>query len=478
MTFRTDLSVYQATFYSETNTFSPLLTGRENFVPMALAQPGTASFATAFAPVYDGGGRVVGNFNRAALPGGLVTRIAYESLRDELLEDLMTHLPVDFVMLNLHGAMVADGYDDCEGDILRRVRARVGASIPIVASLDPHAHLSDAMLTHADALVAYREYPHTDEAATLAEAVRLGIASAMGQIRPRMTASRCGQIAEYHTTQEPMRTVLAQMRAWEQWEGVLAVSLIHGFPWGDVADMGTQALVVTNDRPELGRQLANDLSTRVRALRGKTSNPVLPFEQALARGPSARRPLVVADVSDNPGGGAAGDSTFLLESLLRRSAPSAFGPLWDPFAVDQARKAGNGGRLRLRVGGKIATTSGQPVDIDAEVIATTDCLRTPGVGGYEVSYGPSASLRAGSVEIVVTTDREQAMHPSMFSTLGIALGDKYLIVVKSAQHFRAHYEAIAGEIIYASSPGSLNLDFASLKYQFASRALWPLDRST
>jgi microcystin degradation protein MlrC len=468
--------VYCATFYNETNTFSPLLTGREDFVPMALAQAGTPSFAAAFAPVRELGGEVVGSFNRAAHPGGMILRTAYESLRDELLQDLASRLPVDLVTLNLHGAMVADGYDDCEGDVLAKIRILAGGATPIVASLDPHAHLSAGMLANADVLVAYREYPHTDEAATFSEVVRLGVASALHRIRPCMTASRCGQIAEYHTTQEPMRSVVADMRAWERLSGVLAVSLIHGFPWGDVSDLGTQSLVITDDDPALGRKLADDLAARIRAVRGRSSNRVFPFEEALAQARAAKGPVVVADVSDNPGGGAAGDSTFLLGSLLGGTESAAFGPLWDPFAVSLARKAGPGSRVSVRLGGKTAVTSGSPIDIEGLVIATSERLKTEGVGGYEVSYGPSASLRVGSLEIVVTTEREQAMSPTMFTKLGIDLHNKQIIVVKSAQHFRALYQPIAREIIYASSPGTLNLDFASLPYRAADRGIWPLTR--
>jgi microcystin degradation protein MlrC len=468
--------VYCATFYGETNTFSPLLTGKEDFVAMALAQPGTPSFAAAFSPVYELGGEVVGRFNRAALPGGTVLRVAYESLRDELLAELASQLPVDLVVLNLHGAMVAQGVPDCEGDVLEKIRALVARDTPIVASLDPHAHLSAAMLRNADALVAYREYPHIDEAATFAEVVRLGVSIAARRVRPCMTAIPCGQIAEYHTMREPMRGIVAAMRAWERTDDVLAVSLIHGFPWGDVADMGTQSLVVTDGNPARGREIAQQLNERIRSVRGRTSSPVLPFTEALEQARASRGPVIVADVSDNPGGGAAGDSTFLLHSLLERPVSAAFGPLWDPPAVMQARKAGAGARLTLRVGGKSGAASGAPADIEAVVIAIAEELRTDGVGGYEVSYGRCASLRVGPIDIVLTSEREQAMSPAMFTRLGIALEDKQIIVVKSAQHFRARYAPLAREILHASSPGALDLDFAALPYRAADRALWPLTR--
>jgi microcystin degradation protein MlrC len=132
--------------------------------------------------------------------------------------------------------------------------------------------------------------------------------------------------------------------------------------------------------------------------------------------------------------------------------------------------------VRLRVGGKTAITSGQPVDIEGIVIEVAESLRTEGVGGYEVNYGPSVSLRVGRLELVLTAIREQAMSPDMFTKLGVTLNDKQIIVVKSAQHFRAKYAAVAREILYASSPGALNLDFASLPYRSANRQLWPLAR--
>jgi microcystin degradation protein MlrC len=468
------MRVYCATFYGETNTFSPIPTGREDFLPMALAARGTPSFEAAFAPLRARGGEVAGTFNRAALPGGLVVRRAYESLREELLLDLARARPVDLVALNLHGALAADGYPDCEGDILRQVRAAVGAGIPITASLDPHAHLTAAMLEAADALVAYREYPHTDEATTFAEAVAIGLDAAAGRVRPRMASVPLGQIAEYHTTLPPMREVADHMRELAKQPGVLAASLIHGFPWGDVPDMGSKSLVVTDGRESLARELAAGLAERVRALRGRTSSPVSPYEEALDEAERLAGPVIVADVCDNPGGGAPGDATFLLESLLRRGTRAALGPLWDPLAVSLARKAGCGAHLPLRLGGKTGTTSGRPVDVRALVIAASERLTTPGVGGYDVDYGASASIRVGSLDIVLTSLREQAMSPRMFTALSVPLADPQMIVVKSAQHFRAAYAGVGTHILHAASPGALRLDFAAIPYRYADRSLWPL----
>jgi microcystin degradation protein MlrC len=274
-----------------------------------------------------------------------------------------------------------------------------------------------------------------------------------------------------------MRSLVDLTRQWQRLEGVLAVSIIHGFPWGDVAHLGTKSLIVTDARKELGSSLARDLAARLRALRGRTANDVVPYEVALSsasRGPRT----IVADVADNPGGGAAGDSTYLLRALLEKQVPAAFGPLWDPLAVSIAQKAGVGARLRLRLGGKVSRASGEPLDAEVTVSGVADSLRTPGVGGYDVTYGRSVWLRAETVDIVVTSEREQAMVPDMFTRLGIVLADKQIVVLKSAQHFVAGFHGVAPRILYASSPGTLDPDFARLPYVAADLTLWPLKGCT
>ena len=469
------MRTYCATLYNETNTFSPMLADERDFVPMELARKGSPSFEAAFAPVYALGGIVLGEFNRSALPGGVIARGAYERLRDELIAELSSVLPLDLVVLNLHGAMVATGYPDCEGDLLERVRSIVGPRVTITAALDPHAHLTDAMTRNADVLIAYREYPHTDEAATFAEAVHIGVRAAAGEINPVLSVESCGQVDQYPTIRDPMRAIVKLAREWQSMKSVIAVSIIHGFPWGDVHDMGTKVLVVTDGDATLGSQLAADMSRRIRAARGQTANDVIDFREALSRARLGRAPVVVADVADNPGGGAAGDSTFLLRALIEARDSAAFGPIWDPFVVNLAHKAGAGARLHVRLGGKVSAASGEPLDLEVTVSALVESLTTPGVGGYEVAYGRSAMLQAGDVDIVVTSMREQAMLPALFTSMNVTLADKQIIVVKSAQHFAAEFGPIASEIIYAASPGTMHPAFNRLQYHAADRRLWPLN---
>lgn len=469
------MQVYLATFYNESNAFAPLPTSVEDFEPMDMTRPGSESFEAAFAPVFAAGGLVSGTFNKAALPGGLVTQRCYETLRDTLLAELRENLPVDLVLLNLHGAMAADGYPDCEGDLLTRVRALVG-EVPIVVPLDPHSHVTRAMCEAADLLLTYKEYPHVDEAATLARAVELGLAI-LGGAKPILTWRDPRQIAIYHTTREPMRGLVARMREWETEDGVLSVSLVHGFAWGDVPELGTKVLVYTDGAATTGAAIADALCLDVQSMRGSANIEVVDYVGAFSALERTGRPILFADTADNPGGGAPGDSTFLLAELLKsRARPAAFGPLWDPQSVQIARKAGAGARLFLRLGGKTSPASGEPLDLFAEVRAFEDHLQTPGVGGYEIDYGPAALLRVDGVDIVVTSKREQAMDPAMFTRLGASLSDKAVILVKSSQHFHAAYAPLASRIVHVGSPGALNLDFASIPYRHVCRPIWPLDR--
>ena len=198
-----------------------------------------------------------------AVPAGTTPRVVYEALRDELLADLDALMPLDAVMLFLHGAMIADGYDDCEGDILARVRARVGPNIPIGAELDLHCHVTSSMLETADVLVGYKHYPHTDTYDRLIDLFEIVADTAEGKVRPTMASAACRMIGMYHTTREPMSGFVDRMYALEREPGVLNVWLAHGFPYGDVPSIGAHVVVATDNDPAKARELARSLRDRV-----------------------------------------------------------------------------------------------------------------------------------------------------------------------------------------------------------------------
>ena len=478
------MRVFAATLATETNTFSPIPTGLESFADHTYRAGEHPDEPTLFtAPLWVARQRakannwqVIEGLCTFAQPAGITTRHAYETLRDELLDNLRQALPVDIVLLGMHGAMVADGYDDCEGDLLTRVRALVGSKTIVGGELDPHCHMTRRMIDHADVLICYKEYPHTDFVERAEELVNLCAAAAKGEIKPVMSLHDCRMIGIYHTPREPMRGFVDRMQAREGQDGVLSVSVAHGFPWGDVPDVGTRILVVTDGAPEVGTRVAQEVGAELKSLRGRTMPTYLSIPEALDRAlASDGGPVVVADVSDNPGGGAPGDSTFLLSALLERGVEqAALGPMWDPMAVRLCFEAGEGSNLPLRIGGKTGPMSGDPLDIEARVVKLVRGAHQA-FGASQVGMGDCVAVRVGGVEVVLTSARVQAMGRDLFTNLGVELERKRLIVVKSSQHFYAAFAPIAKEVLYCGAPGAIAPDLTQVPYRRAVRPLWPLD---
>ncbi|MES2495848.1 MAG: M81 family metallopeptidase [Pseudomonadota bacterium] len=414
-----------------------------------------------------------------AHPSGRVTREAYERFRTLILEELERAMPVDIVAVHLHGAMIADGYDDCEGDLLTHMRAIAGPDCALGAMLDPHAHVSAAMVGAADILIAYKEYPHIDFRERAEEVWRLLLATAAGHVRPVTRLWDSGTIGIFHSSRPEVRALIGDMQALEASGEALSVSLIHSFPWGDCADFGTRALAICDGDAERADQIAGRIALAARAIacaspptNGNGIGAVL--DRITAAGPTDR-PYVLADSADNPGGGAAGDSTFVLGELIRRGVREAcLGPLWDPQAVAIAFQAGLGARLPLRIGGKTGPLSGPPIDVDATIVGLCPAA-TQLFAGEAFPLGRAAAINAEGIDIVLVTERDQARGPDLFTTLGIDVTAKQIVVVKSSQHFRDGFEPLAREIIYLDGPGSLQTDLAGYPYRRIVRPRWPID---
>lgn len=480
------MRVFSGSLATETNTFAPMPTGIASFRDRGYYAAGQHPDAmTLFSgPLWAARerGRAAGwtlleGMVAGAQPSGTTTRAAYESLRDELLADLRAALPVDIVLLGLHGAMVADGYDDCEGDLLQRVRALVGPGTVVGAELDPHCHLTDAMVQSADFLIAFKEYPHTDVLERARELVALCEAKAAGGIRPTAAVVDTGMVSLFHTSRQPARGIVDRIQALEGRNGVLSISIAHGFPWGDVPEMGTKVLVYTDNDAAAAQALAQKLADELVSLRDELAVAYPPIDAALDQALAIDGgPVVLADGADNPGGGAASDSTFLLRRLIERKiGPSAVGPLWDPIAVRIAFEAGEGARLPMRIGGKISPLSGDPIDLDCTVKALKRDLVMTGLAGTPTPMGDCALVEANGVEIVLVTLRNQAMNTDVFTQLGCDLAAKKIVVAKSSQHFYASFSKIAKHVIYAGAPGAVTLDISTLPYRKVRRPKWPLD---
>ncbi len=478
------MRIFCASLQTETNTFSPWRSGDEDFSHQYFAagalprQLGlyTSVFAPARRECAGNGWDLVEGLCAGAEPGGLVNGETWRRLRDRLLADLVEAGPVDAVLLNLHGAMVADGCLDCEGELLARIRQCVGPTCVVGALLDPHCHLTEAMLLAADVLIAFKEYPHSDSFERAEELWRIVIDTAVGRVRPLASVYDCRMLTMFFTTLEPSAGLVALMRQAEAEPGVLSVCLAHGFPWGDVPQAGARLLVYTDGDAALGEAVAARIGRAVIETRGRTTGAFVTAEEAVARarawtGPG---PLVLADTADNVGGGAPGDSTLVLGPLIEAGiADAAAAFVFDPIAVQIAMAAGVGARMPLRVGGKASARSGPPLDLDVEV-RHLERGAILGAGSERLALGDVAVVRTGAAfDLVLTSVRCQCYHRRGFQQFGIDAKAKRVLLVKSMQHFVGGFQKIAGEIVRVDSPGAASLNLRSFAYRNLDAGMWP-----
>jgi microcystin degradation protein MlrC len=479
------MHLFTASLGTETNTFSPIPTGAQLFAETALVRGGAYGatpnlFALPLIEFRDRararGWRVTESLATFAMPAGLTVQRVYNAFRDEILADLAKAMPVDAVLLTLHGAMVADETESCETDLVQRIRAIVGPDVPIGAELDLHCHLTDELVAAASAIVIFKEYPHIDVRERAAELFDIVVAAVEGRAAPRMALFDCRMLGLYPTSIEPMASFLRKVRGLEGRDGVLSISIAHGFPWGDVAQAGTRVLVVTDGDKTDGAGLARTLGLELRELRPHIETPWLPLDEALDQAIAAPAgPIVLADMADNAGGGAPSDATFLLRAMLERGmGDTVLGCLWDPGAVALAFEAGEGARLKLRVGGKIGPMSGDPIDLDATITRLLRDARQDGLGA-KVSMGDCAAIRASGINIVLNSKRTQTFTPSAFTSLALDPTTKRYVVVKSMNHFRAGFESIASAILYVAAPGAIDFDYRRITYRRVRRPIYPLD---
>ena len=487
------MKVFLGGIVTETNTFSPMPTGAfdwEVVRDLAQAHAGSALLAVRDAAAARGDELAFG-LSAFAMPAGITVKRAYHDLRDELLTHLTEAMPVDSVILPLHGAMVAEGEDDAEGDIIERVRAIVGKQAVIGVHIDLHCHLTERMLHNADAVVIYKEYPHTDMAERARDLYRIVADTVVGRVRPTMAMVDCRTMGIYPTTAEPMRSFVDAMMAAEREQGVLSLSLGHGFPWGDVPDAGARMLAVTDGDEALAKRLAHAWARRFYDLRFEAGVRPLALDAALDRALEARArvagPVVIADQADNAGGGAPSDSTFALRRLIERGIQgAAVALLWDPIALGVARSAGVGAQLRVRVGGKMGPASGEPLDLDVTVAGLIDGLvqHWPQTdGAYAQPAGDAARLRvhgmtggaraADGLDVIVNTRRGQVLGLEPFTAFGIGMDPGRILVVKSIQHFYAAFGPVAGEVIYMAAPGAVAPVMERIPFQRADLQRYP-----
>jgi microcystin degradation protein MlrC len=474
------MRIFIAALATETNTFAPFPTGRSGFEEYRISREGSRMDGPLSGPLKTfrrlaerDGCEVIESLSAFAQPAGRTVRAIYEELRDGILEDLKAAGKVDVVCLMLHGAMVAEGYDDCEGDIIGRTRA-IAPDAVIGVEIDPHCHLTTAMVDGADFVVIAREYPHIDFDVRAENLYGLCRRKAQGEIRPVAALVDCRMIGFYPTFDPPMKDVVDRLRALSGKDGILTVELAHGFPWGDVADLGVRVLVYADGDAALAARTAEAFAHDLYGQREALALTFPDVESSLDRARGLNGRTVLGDFADNPGGGAPGDSTFFLKALIDRGVDDAvIGTLWDPQMAQVCVDAGVGAILPLRLGGKCGPTSGDSVDLTVEVMGVRED-HSQRVFGQRQPLGKSAWVRSGGIDIVIASVRTQVFEPDAFTGLGVPMENRKLVIVKSSNHYRAGFDGISDNLWHVASPGCMSLDFSRIPYTKLTGPIFPM----
>lgn len=478
--------VFVASLATENNTFSPLGTDLASFRAGLYAKAGehpdyptlcSAPVVVARRRAADYAWQLIEGGAYWAEPGGLVVRATYEELRDSLLSEVQQALPLDAVILGLHGAMVADGYDDCEGDLLHKIRTIIGDDCPITATMDPHNHLTSAKLDNLDLLICFKEFPHTDFVQCAEQLISLTQAALNGSVRPVHSVFDCRMIDIFPTSHEPMKSFVARIRRLEKTrKEVLAISLVHGFMAADVPEMGTKVLIATDNAARQGDALAEELAAEVFAMRGRNMLSIMDMHEGVRQASQCnQKPVVLADVWDNPGGGVPGDSTHLLRYLLQKKLSNvAFSSIWDPQAVKECMAAGPGNRIQLQFGGKSCAAVGEPIDARVTIKKIVQ-ESFQSFGDSRVSLGKAVVVELAGVEIIIHTHHTQTYEPDIFSNLGIDPHKKDLLIVKSTNHFFHGFSRVTKHIYYVNAPTCYPNDPRTNEYHKVRHPFWPQD---
>jgi microcystin degradation protein MlrC len=461
-----------AGIWHETNTYSARLATRQSFEEFELLSgeavrarhAGTGTVMGGFVDGCAGRHDVVPLFSAGAWPAGPTSREVAEELLDRLRAELAAAGRLDGLLLNLHGAMVAEGHPDMERDVVHEVRSVLG-DVPVVAVLDLHGNPSLELTAGCDAVIAYDTYPHVDMGERGHEAARL-LADVLAGRRLRthiaklpLLTSPLAQASE----QPPMRDLLALAARARGRPGVARVSLLPGFPYSDVQRAGFSLLVVADDGAATEAEVVLDeLAAAVEARADEFVVRRPSAADAVRRAAAApRRPVVLADVADNVGGGSAGDGTALLAELLRQRVDGAVMAIADPEVARMAALLGAGAAIGVEVGGKTDELHGEPVPVRGVVEHVSDGVyRTSGtwMTGREFCMGTTAVIRCRGLRLVVMERATPPFHREQLTSLGIDPAACSVIVAKGAIAWRSAFGDIAREVIEADTPGACPID--------------------
>jgi len=473
-------------FLHETNTFAPTKATYDDFVhgggwpPMSqgaklLEKMRNINIGMAgFVPAAEAEGwELVPTIWCAASPSAHVTKDAYERVAEVIVDGIKGAGSIDGVYLDLHGAMVTEHLDDGEGEILARVRKVIGKDLPLVVSLDLHANVTPQMVEHADALIAYRTYPHVDMAAT-GRAAAKHLALLVGTKQKFAKAFRqlpfLIPISWQCTNDQPTKGIYQKLAALES-DAVPTLSFAPGFPAADFLDCGPSVFAYGKtqaDADAAANKIAALIESHEDDFDGRIYTPDEGVRHAMELATRATKPIVIADTQDNPGAGGDSDTTGMLRALVRNGATkAAIGVIVDPCSARAAHVAGVGATVTLALGGKSGIPGDEPFEQTFVVEQLSDgrfIAPGPYFGGSKMNLGPSACLRTGDIRVVVGSRKAQLADQAMFRYVGIEPTEQAILVNKSSVHFRADFEPIAEKLIICAAPGAMPADTAALPW--------------
>jgi microcystin degradation protein MlrC len=421
-----------------------------------------------------------------AASSGVLTRSTFDQLVNDLTTRLQAALPVDGVLLALHGAMCVEDEPDAEGEMLEKVRAVVGAEIPIGVSLDLHAHVTPRMIENATFIIGYQNYPHTDMYETGIRTARLILDTLHGRYQPKTAIAKRPMVlspVNARTLEGPLKIVADVAREMERSGRTLHGSLFPVQPWMDIPDLGFGVIVVADKNLADAQAAADELAEMAWAIRADCEPDLVPLYDAIRIALEAPEGLtVVGDAGDAPSGGAAADNIGVLKALLEYGADRVKRPtfltLCDAEAAQAAAKAGIGSEITLRVGHKLSTMDGEPLTITGRVrllAEGTYLMSGAGSTGLTMNNGLTAVIAIGNISLCVRSLPAFEWDPAMYASLGLDLRTAALAFVKSPSHFRATFGPIADRILIADTPGPTCANMRKVKFTRVTRPLYPLD---
>jgi microcystin degradation protein MlrC len=481
-----------AGFMHESNTFNPQRTDRAAFVAQNL------TYGPALLDEWREAHHEVGGYLEAlaatgdepipivmawATPAGPVADEVLEEVTGRIIEQVQQQRP-DGLLLALHGAMVAESFLDADGEVLTRIRRALGPDFPIVATFDLHGNLSQRLIDSCHAAVAYRTCPHVDQRECGRRAAAILHRMLHHGLRPRQALAKppvIVNIMTHDTSQPPLRAFMDEARALEQKPSIVAVSLLPGFAYADVPQMGPSVVVVADGDAALARREADALAGKLWEARAQLAAALPDAPAAVAQAlQSERTPVVLVDTGDNVGGGSSAEGTVLLAELLRQKATDSVICLYAPDEVRQCAAAGIDQEVKLIVGGKVDRLHGEPVAVAGRVRVLHDGVYVePEVrhGGKRVNrMGLTALVELpGRNLLVLNSQRHPPFSLGQLTCLGIQPPRQRILVVKAAIAYKAAYAPIAGLIIPVDTPGLTAVNPHRFDYRHIRRPMYPLD---